>query len=465
MASAEHDNVGLHGGPYYVPISGNSPTAVEPDARIQPRWWLPRKALVVAGTCALGLLLAPLTPIPPVLAAFFRGRHPYRDTRVVERTPAPAFSTMPYEDWTFGIGLPEPMENATQMVHDHHSVDMLTDKRFSPHTLVSSEAMDKLRDDDKKCHRAARRPQKFDAHKCLGAPYLYVTFHGGYSDKRVKTVCKYSRDGCSWGSATFPSDLHEPHSFRGMLHEREHLLVAEAWKENSRVLRYSRCNPDLGHRRELLDVLVDATDPNSDANGMIHPYGFAKKSNADPYFYVSAQGTRTVLRFRKDDGTPATFPKGLLTLNATHSLGTFVTLGDDEVRGVAFDAQGVLYVSNKQKGVMAYDKDGFLLGILPGGAKRPISVHYCTHRNSLWVGCAKQHVIYEYDASTWQIMQEISHKKLNHPAGLLAYGDSLFVISQGSNELLQFSIATGGFEAVVLNDLQDAGERVVLSAC
>lgn len=110
--------------------------------------------------------------------------------------------------------------------------------------------------------------------------------------------------------------------------------------------------------------------------------------------------------------------------------GTFVDLGNDEVRGIAFDGQGLLYVANKQKGVMVFDKNGYFLGQLPLNVPNPISVYYCKDRNSIWVGSANKHALYEYDSTTWNVMQVIKHRRLKHPAGLVVYGDSLYVVSQ-----------------------------------
>lgn len=374
---------------------------------------------------------------------------------------------------------------------------------LSQTTLQDAAGRKMLARDDKMCNKSGLR--LYDPASCLGAPYLYVTFHGGFnSKKRVKNVCKYTRDGCSMGSVLYPSKQHTFHSLRGMLHRvGDTFLVAEAWRKSSRVLEFSGCNPTLQNRRELLSVLVDGSTHTG--SGMIHPYGFAKAKDSS-YFYVSSQGTSAVLRFRIDNGAPAALPRSQLLkqkesileayklINSSSEInldditddvgslvssaapvqlsdisrkpfheGTFVALSGSRVRGVAVDGFGRLYVANKDRGLMVFDQAGVLLTILP--VYLPISVYYCEPRSSIWVGSAGKHRLYEYGIAKWDLVQTIYHKDLAHPAGLVTFGDSLFVVSQQKNKLLQFSMVTGQLERVVLSQLIDAGEQILLSDC
>lgn len=391
---------------------------------------------------------------------------------------------------------------------EYHHSDPTVDRfpvYFSKNTLRNKAGEYRKNHDDRICSEAGKH-RDFNPKRCLGAPYLYVTYHGGSSRKRIKNICKYTRDGCSLGSVLMPSSNYHPHSLRGMLHHQNFLFVAEAWRKASKLVRFSRCNPALGHRRELLQILVDTNDTMDE--GMIHPYGFAKRTD-DPYIYVSVQGTYSVLRYNHLDGQPGPMPLSLIELEdntspemlmedltaldetsadrkrerhgqrplrkyrlrkSGHKLngfykGTFIDLGNDEVRGIAFDNQGLLYVANKQKGVMVFDKNGFLLGQLPLNVPNPISIYYCKERDSIWIGSAEHHTLYEYDATTWQVLQEIKHRKLKHPAGFVTYGDALYVVSQRKNQMLKFSMVTGNLEDVILPWLPDAGERVLLSPC
>lgn len=101
---------------------------------------------------------------------------------------------------------------------------------FSDMTLRNKEGEIRKNRDDEMC-RSAGKYTEYDPEKCLGAPYLYVTFHGGNNvRKRIRNVCKYSRDGCSLGSALMPSNKYIPHSLRGLLHHNNYLFVAEAWR-------------------------------------------------------------------------------------------------------------------------------------------------------------------------------------------------------------------------------------------
>lgn len=347
----------------------------------------------------------------------------------------------------------------------------------------------------------------FAESSCLGPPYLYISYHGGRADGRARAVCKFSRDGCAMGVALMPSSLHRLQHPRGLMIHGNYLFAAESDRDNSAILRYSHCNPSLGNRRELLEVLVTGKEGDPDA-GLVHPYGFAKDNNG--WLYVSAQDTFVVLRYDAITGEPAPLPPALqhVVLNDTsieeliaiedeealeardekkerirqrvmrkyrlrlsgHEYenfynGTFVDLGTDGVRGIAFDGQGLLYVADKAKGLLVFDRDGYLLGQLPVNVRNPISVHYCEDRNSMWIGSADSNVLYEYDTVTWEMVQSISHRDLVHPAGFVTHGDSIYVVSQRQNKLLRFSMITGELENVVLRDIPDAGERLILSPC
>lgn len=63
------------------------------------------------------------------------------------------------------------------------------------------------------------------------------------------------------------------------------------------MVRFSECNPTLGHRKEFLNVFVEGSSTNGDDdNGLIHPYGFAKYKD-DKYIYVSAQVNFSILNY------------------------------------------------------------------------------------------------------------------------------------------------------------------------
>lgn len=121
---------------------------------------------------------------------------------------------------------------------EYHHSDPTVDRfpvYFSKNTLRNKAGEYRKNHDDRICSEAGKH-RDFNPKRCLGAPYLYVTYHGGSSRKRIKNICKYTRDGCSLGSVLMPSSNYHPHSLRGMLHHQNFLFVAEAWRKVSLTL-------------------------------------------------------------------------------------------------------------------------------------------------------------------------------------------------------------------------------------
>lgn len=118
--------------------------------------------------------------------------------------------------------------NAEAMDKTMSSIAFLSKK-----TLQNEEGYALLDRDNIMCGQSGRT--EYVASTCLGPPYLYLTFHGGFnSETRVKNVCKYTRDGCSLGAVLLPNSVHTFHSLRGMVHGHDgSLLVAEAWRKVS----------------------------------------------------------------------------------------------------------------------------------------------------------------------------------------------------------------------------------------
>lgn len=83
--------------------------------------------------------------------------------------------------------------------------------------------------------------------------------------------------------------------------------------------------------------------------------------------------------------------------------GTFVALGNDRVRGTAVDVLGRVYVADKDRGLMVFQSNGTFLTLLPVAS--PISVYYDKPRQSVWVGSSELHFLYEYNVTTWEIIQ------------------------------------------------------------
>ncbi|KAI4834935.1 hypothetical protein MKS88_005615 [Plasmodium brasilianum] len=288
-------------------------------------------------------------------------------------------------------------------------------------------------------------------------PYLYVTYHGGKKKNSVHNICKFSRDGYYLGSILLPFEeggkFFNCISLRGLLIHGNNLYVTDSYKDNSKIFQFSSSISELSNRREYISTFIsqDAkTNP-----FMIHPYGIKKNND---YFYISSQNTGTVLRFHIDSG------KLGQSINSYKGLsdGLVVKLNNnDEIRGIDFDNLGKCYVSNKQAGVQIYDKDFNLIKIIP--VFSPISILFDSTNNHILVGSSKTHDIKEYDVNNFELIKVIKHPLLKHVAGITIYQDSLFVVSQKKNKLLEFSLTTALLKRVLVDDFSDIGERVILS--
>ncbi|KEG04054.1 conserved Plasmodium protein, unknown function [Plasmodium vinckei vinckei] len=288
-------------------------------------------------------------------------------------------------------------------------------------------------------------------------PFLYLTYHGGKKKNGIHNICKFSRDGYFLGSVLLPFEhngiFFNIVSLRGLLLHDNYLYVADSFKNNSKIYKFSDTINNLSNRREFVSVFISQDNQSNPL--MIHPYGIKKH---DDYFYISSQNTGTVLRFDIEDGELGPSKD---SLKNTHN-GVVVKLNQfEEIRGLDFDHLGRCYVSNKQVGVQVYDKNFNLIKIIPMFS--PISVLFNNANNRILVGSSKSHDIKEYDTQNFELIKTIKHPLLKHVAGMVIYKDSLFVISQRKNKLLEFSLTTNLLKNIIINDFSDIGERVILS--
>eukprot|EP00920_Eleutheroschizon_duboscqi_P029786 GHVT01072382.1.p1 GENE.GHVT01072382.1~~GHVT01072382.1.p1 ORF type:complete len:701 (-),score=146.20 GHVT01072382.1:524-2626(-) len=308
--------------------------------------------------------------------------------------------------------------------------------------------------DDEKCG-AAWNVRPYDPNKCVAFPFLYVTFHGGKGNgTEIHTVCKYTIDGCSLGSAlvrseettgsfsdvgsspsslsgsddnisaadntsppslpgstsisgsTSPSFTSSPstsasstplsstpppasigstrrvihlRSLRGMLLATDgQLFVGDGYQGDSKIVLFSDCIAEKQGKRSARKIF---TSHHPKLNpGLVHPYGLARFAS---FLYVSAQDTGEILRFELTSARPAKVPASLKNKTGVDP-GLFFKLGKgEEVRGIAVDGSGNLYISNKQRGVLVVDSRGYLRHTIP--VRSPISVLFQKPRNSIWV--------------------------------------------------------------------------------
>lgn len=288
-------------------------------------------------------------------------------------------------------------------------------------------------------------------------PYLYLTYHGGKKKNAIHNICKFSRDGYFLGSVLLPFEengiFFNSISLRGLLLYQNKLYIADSFKDNSKILMFSDSISNLSNRREYLSTFITQ---NYETNPlMIHPYGIKKYND---YFYVSSQNTGTVLRFNVENGQLGE----PIDLYKNTSQGLVIKFNNnDEIRGLDFDSTGKCFVSNKQVGVQIYDTNFKLIKILP--VFSPISILFNSTNNHILVGSSTTHDIKEYDVNNFELIKVIKHPLLKHVAGINIYEDSLFVVSQKKNKLLEFSLSSSLLKSITIDGFSDIGERVILS--
>lgn len=313
---------------------------------------------------------------------------------------------------------------------------------------------------------------------CLPAPYIYITYHG-----KPNNVRKFSRDGCDLGDVLLDmpknaSGTVKLRELRGMyLHNKtlpdgthkESFYVLAAHKGSSQLLEYGSCDPVTGQRPFVALIASNKADKNS---LLVHPY--AVTVGPLGYVYVSTQDTSMVLRMSpKGDFIPPPQAIRYQTMAnggdaSTVPNGTFVQFyAWQEVRGITFDNEGIIYVAVKENGVFRFDLEGFNVGLLP--ITKPIALWYDANRRALYAGSnkGKHSVVYEWDVVLGKVNRTlgIDDKQLSHPAGIVSYKDTLYVISQDENEIVSYDLSTGLYKRSIYHGFPSAGEQLILSAC
>lgn len=295
-------------------------------------------------------------------------------------------------------------------------------------------------------------------HKTLlnQAPFLYLTSHGGRKKNVIRNICKFSRDGYFMGSVLLPFEqdnvFFNMFSLRGLLLYDNYILVVDSFKHNSKIFKFSDPVEPLGMRREFISCFISQDEKTNPM--MIHPYGI---KNHKDYFYVSSQNTSSLLRFHISDGMIGPSVEAMKQYNVPGLVVKFPK--NEEIRGIDFDSFGRCYVANKQVGIQVYDEDFNLLKTIP--AYFPISVIYIPSSKHIVVGSSKSHDIKEYDVHNFELIKTIKHPLLKHVAGISVYDDSIFVVSQKKNKVLEFSLSTSLLKNTIVDDLSDIGERVI----
>ncbi len=287
----------------------------------------------------------------------------------------------------------------------------------------------------------------------------YLTFHGGEGRSDLNSIHAYSAEGKKIGKvldrSSLPADV-ELRELRGHVFGPDgDLYVANAYKENSEVLRFHGAR-DKNGRHGFRDIFVrnDVTkNP-----GLSHPFNIVFDAHGD--LYVTSQNTSLVLRYHGPNspageaGTPmppaahlAGTGSGKLSPGIFCASANVAPDGLKVVRKAVF-ASGFLYVADRDADcVRKYDAatGAFLLAITaPGMIDKPI--HLVADGDTLYVGNRGNESVVKCDLKTGQVSSYIHPKSggLNNPSGLALGNDGyLYVASRGSHQILRYRLSDG----------------------
>lgn len=313
----------------------------------------------------------------------------------------------------------------------------------------------------------------------------YLTFHGSSVWAESNDVVAYDAAGNELGGVLETGAVNEPtlNELRDVTFGPDgNLWLANSFKNESLVLRFG-AQPGADGKLPFLGTFValdKATNP-----GMKHPFDLA--FDAAGNLYVSSQDTALVTRYFgvgstvEPPGTPMPLPSGLPPANpkTPYPPGTFVASEQyanpgsgvlKSVRGIAFDADGTLFVADESADqVYSYDgatgafiakilsTKGVHLATLGGGTplatvRRSASsggpIHLLVEPDGthLLIGTSSNNSVLRYHFPTGKLETFVSSGSggLSGPAGMAFASDGdLYVASRKTNRVLRYDGKTG----------------------
>lgn len=306
-----------------------------------------------------------------------------------------------------------------------------------------------------------------EKNSCLESPYLYITVHDSISN-----VLKYSRNGCRLHSSVLLGEIKgiQRPELRGMLldshHTPERLFIANGRNSSSEVLVYGPCSSFNSRRAFLSQLKSAAVAPNAQ-----HPYGLAMDSSSSTLF-VSYQNADAVYRFDIQTLEPIV-RSNLSCTDAQCRDGLFYAFdskgGGNGARGVAFVPRTrMLWIANEAMGIVQLVDVDHSIPIMRLSVKRPIGLYYDNRRGEMFVGSRSNQKgkgkIVVYDAATASRKYQLATLDLQHPAGMTAFEDTLFVADQATNTVETFDLNARIHSRTIIDHLPTV-EQLILSHC
>ena len=219
-----------------------------------------------------------------------------------------------------------------------------------------------------------------------------------------------------------PSPVAPPlHIPRGFALVGDDLYIANAWRRDSRVVRYRR----QGNRFHFVENVVTSAQ----IAAMIHP--FDVELGDDGRLYISCQDTNTVVVVLPESRQPAPVCEHLLRTfpGGNFFPGTLVASEQGHLPDViAFTPQDV---PSPQGLKVIFDVHG-----KPRHSVRGIIVH----RGYLYVADEAGDAIKVFAVASGRLVARIRGKRLTKPVHLLRHGDTIYIGAAGEGSVLAFDI-------------------------
>jgi hypothetical protein len=244
-----------------------------------------------------------------------------------------------------------------------------------------------------------------------------------------------------------------PHSLRGLTPLPDGgFLAMNAFSKDTRILRFG---PKAADGTWPYAGDFTALGPSNPA--MVHAYQMA--IGPDGSVYVGNQDTNTVTRYagvgQPDAGEPrspaaspdrpADLDPGVVVPSAKSS-----PEGIDQVRGITFGPDGLLYVCDRGAArVAAFDpatgRRVRVVADATDGLKHPIQALFSADGQRLYVGDNGHDCVFEVDMSSRKVRTLVPHRAggLQAPSALAIHGPWLYVGSREGRQILRFSLKDG----------------------
>lgn len=210
---------------------------------------------------------------------------------------------------------------------------------------------------------------------------------------------------------------HHLHIARGFALVGDDLYIANAWRRDSHIARYTRHGNHFRYANNLITP--------HDVAALIHP--FDVDLGDDGRLYVSCQDTNTVIAFLPQERRPAPV--------ATHLQHSFP--------GAHF-LPGTL-VASRQGHLPAIDGTppqdvppplGLEVVLDEAGAPRHSVRGIIVHRKHLYVADEAGDSVKVFEVATGRLVAHVAHPQLTKPVHLTLHGERLYIGAAGSGSLL-----------------------------